>query len=170
VLIGLIITLADPLTSIEKIGSALLQSVPHRQSPVLSSWFDGGRPANRGSISPLQSRNLPPLSREQIQQLEDGYHLLIRWSLPPDSRRMVASSSSSVSMLWSPPSACVVKARASSADVGIMFSFAGPWPVVVAAERQVLSRYQALDRPIRCQIPLYHSVSVRCLLAVISPF
>jgi hypothetical protein len=158
------------LTSIKKIGPALPLSVTAKPSPILSSWFDGGRSADPNSASSCSSRHFPPVSREQVQHLLARYQTRCRWSLSPDSRRMVASSSSSVSMLWSPPSACVAKVRASTHTIGISLSIAGPWPVVVAAEGQVLSRYQALDRPIRCQVPLYHSVSVRCLLAVVAPF
>jgi hypothetical protein len=168
VLIGFIITLARPLTSIKKIGPAPSLSVSGCESPVLSSWFDGGRSANRGSLSPLQSRDLPPVSREQVQHLLARYQTRCRWSLFPDSRRMVAGTLSA-SPHVSPPSTCVVNTRASSRHLDITQGIAGPWPVVVVAERQVLSRYQALDRPIRCQVPLYHGVSLRCLLAVVSP-
>jgi hypothetical protein len=169
VLIGFIITLADPLTSIEKIGPALLQSVPHRQSPILSSWFDGGRPAQHQSASASLSSDLPPVSREQGQQSHDRCQPGGRWSLFPGSRRMVTTTKS-VSSLSPPPSACVVKTRASSNLLGITRAFAGPWPVVVAADGHLGDRYQSESRPVRCQVPMYHSVSPGCLLTRVTTF
>jgi hypothetical protein len=153
VLIGFIITLAGPLTSIKKIGPAPSLSVSGCESPVLSSWFDGGRSATARAVSFSLSRDLPPVSKEQSQQSFTRYQQPYRWSLFLDSRWMVASSSS-VSMLWSPPSACVVKTRDNSDDVSITQGFAAPWPVLVAAERQWNNRYQHVLRPVRCQVSL----------------
>jgi hypothetical protein len=121
-----------PLTSIKKIGPAPSLSVSGCESPILSSWFKGGRSATARAVSFSLSRP-PPVSGEQGQQSDDRCQPGGRWSLFPGSRRMVATTTS-ISLVYSPPSACVVKTRASSRHLDITQGIAGPWPVVVAAE------------------------------------